>query len=114
MPTSEHGEFEENSKSPYSFEYYDSTWELEQMKDLEKDATIKKWTKNHGIIIPYGDEDGKLRGFKPDFLIEKDDGSKALIEIKGKHLLPGFKRKMDAALEWCKARKMEFIVISKY
>ena len=36
MPTSEHGEFEENTKSPYSFEYYDSSWELELMKELEK------------------------------------------------------------------------------
>ena len=36
MPTSEHGEFNETVKSPYSFEYYDSTWELELMGDLEK------------------------------------------------------------------------------
>ncbi len=114
MATSEHGEFDKTVKSPYSFEYYDSSWELELMSDLEKDNSVKKWTKNHGIIIPYWDEDGKLRGFKPDFLIEKDDCSKELIEIKGKHLLPTFKRKMDAAQEWCKVRKMGFRVISKY
>jgi hypothetical protein len=114
MPTSEHGEFEETRKSPYSFEYYDSTWELELMKKLEKDDNVKKWTKNHGIIIPYWDEDGKLRGFKPDFLIEKSDGTKEIIEIKGKHLLSAFKRKMNHAQEWCKARKMIFRVVSKY
>jgi hypothetical protein len=114
MPTSEHGEFEETVKSPYSFEYYDSSWELELMKELEKDILVKKWTKNHGIIIPYWDEDGKLRGFKPDFLIEKEGGSKEIIEIKGRHLLPTFKRKMEAAQEWCKARNIEFKVISKY
>ena len=114
MPTSEHGEFEENTKSPYSFEYYDSSWELELMKELEKDQDIKKWTKNHGIIIPYWDEDGKLRGFKPDFLVEKEDGTKEIVEIKGKQLLMQFKRKMDAAREWCKARKMSFRVMSKY
>lgn len=114
MSTSEHGEFEETSKSPYSFEYYDSTWELELIKKLEKDSNIKKWTKNHGIIIPYWDEDGKLRGFKPDFLVEKVDETKEVIEIKGRHLLPQFKRKMNAAQEWCKTRKMNFRVISKY
>ena len=114
MPTSEHGEFEDTKKSPYSFEYYDSSWELELMEKLEKDNTVKKWTKNHGIIIPYWDENTKLRGFKPDFLIEKEDGTKEIIEIKGRHLLSQFKKKMDAAQEWCKARKMEFRIISKY
>ena len=114
MATSEHGDFDKTVKSPYSFEYYDSSWELELMNDLEKDKSVKKWTKNHGIIIPYWDEDGKLRGFKPDFLVEKEDGSKELIEIKGRHLLPTFKRKSSAAQEWCKARKMNFRVISKY
>jgi len=114
MPTSEHGEFAETVKSPYSFEYYDSSWELELMNALEKDYKVKKWTKNHGIIIPYWDEDGKLRGFKPDFLVEMEDGLKEIIEIKGKHLLPTFKRKNSAAIEWCKARKMGFRVISKY
>lgn len=114
MPKSERGEFEETEKSPYNFEYYDSSWELEYMENLEKKEEIVKWTKNHGIIIPYWDPDGKLRGFKPDFLIEKKDGSKELVEIKGRHLLPQFKRKMDAAQEWCKARKMTFRTISKY
>lgn len=114
MPTSEHGDFGETTKSPYSFEYYDSSWELELMGELEKDASVKKWTKNHGIVIPYWDEDGKLRGFKPDFLVEKEDGSKELIEIKGKHLLAQFKRKNEAAHEWCKVRKMSFRVITKY
>jgi len=88
MPKSERGEFKETEKSPYNFEYYDSSWELEFMKELEKNPEIEKWTKNHGIIIPYWDPDGKLRGFKPDFLIEKKDGSKEIVEIKGRHLLP--------------------------
>jgi len=114
MPTSEHGEFEEATKSAYNFEYYDSSWELDLMKELEKDSEVVKWTKNHGIIIPYWDEDGKLRGFKPDFLTEKKDGTKELIEIKGRHLLLQFKRKMEAAESWCKARKMNFRVVSRY
>ena len=114
MTTSERGEYEEPKKSPYNFEYYDSSWELELMKDLEADSEVAKWTKNHGIVIPYWDDDGKLRGFKPDFLVEKIDKSIELIEIKGKHLLLQFKRKNDAAHEWCKARKIMFRIITKY
>ena len=45
---------------------------------------------------------------------KKKQTKKEEIEIKGKHLLPIFKRKMEAAQEWCKARKMGFRVISKY
>jgi len=114
MSTSEHGEFEDTKKSPYRFEYYDSSWELEMMKDLEENPDVKKWTKNHGIIIPYWDEDTKLRGFKPDFLVEKEDGTKEIVEIKGRHLLPQFKKKMESAQKWCEARKIVFRVISKY
>lgn len=114
MATSEHGELDNCKKSPFNFEYYDSSWELEHMQEFENDSEIIKWTKNHGIIIPYWDEDGKLRHFKPDFLIEKKDGTIEIIEIKGKHLLSQFKRKNDAAHGWCKARNIIFRVISKY
>src|SRR3989344_8420571 len=112
MPTSERGEFEEATKSPYNFEYYDSSWELDFMKELEKDPSVKKWTKNNNIIIPYWSKDSKLSGFKPDFLIEKEDGTKEIVEIKGRHLLPQFEEKRKAAIKWCEARKMKFVVIS--
>ena len=49
-----------------------------------------------------------------NFLTEKKDSTKEIIEIKGKHLLSSFKRKSEAAEEWCKARKIKFRVISKY
>lgn len=114
MATSEHGDFDEVTKSPYNFECYDSTWELEFMKTLEKDPTIKKWTKNHGIVIPYWNKDSKLSGFKPDFIVEHEDGSKEIVEIKGRHLLGQFEEKRLAAIKWCQARKIGFRVISKY
>ena len=115
MPRPEKGEFEECNKSAYNFEYYDSSWELDYMKDLEADENVLKWTKNHGIIIPYWDPDGKLRGFKPDFLVQMKE-SIEIREIKGGHLLKTdqFKRKISAAEEWCKARKMRFRIISRY
>lgn len=111
----ERGEFEESGKSPYNFEYYDSSWELEYMKELEVDEGVLKWTKNHGIIIHYWDEDGKPRGYKPDFLVQTKERIE-IREIKGGHLLktPQFKKKISAAEDWCKARKMGYRVISKY
>ena len=60
MATSEHGEFDNTVKSPYSFEYYDSSWELELMKDLEKDNSVKKWKK----LIGY--KDWSKRPFIPE------------------------------------------------
>lgn len=116
MPTSEHGELENPKKSAFSLEYYDSKWELEHMKTLEDDKNVLAWTKNHGIRIPYFDEDGKFRTYAPDFLVKKAEGAIELHEIKGTHLLrlPDTEKKMKAAEEWCKARKMVFRMISKY
>ena len=42
MATSEHGDFENPTKSAYSVERYDSSWEREYMKRLEKDKTVIK------------------------------------------------------------------------
>ncbi len=116
MPRPERGEFEEPKKSAYSIEYYDSSWELEYMKELEEDPKVAKWTKNHGLQIKYFDDEGKFRTFKPDFLVETVDGTKELHEMKGTHLLdnPITKRKVDKAREWCKNRGMNFRIISKY
>jgi len=107
---------ENPQKSAYSLEYYDSSWELEYMKELEKNDDIVKWTKNHGIRIPYFDEDGKYRTYAPDFLVQRTDGTVELHEMKGGHLLqnPITKRKMDAAREWCKTRKMNLRLVSKF
>ena len=52
------------------------------MKRLERDRTVVKWTKNHGITIQYVTEAGNVRGYRPDFLIERFDGAKQLHEIK--------------------------------
>lgn len=112
----ERGEFENPKKSAFSLEYYDSSWELEYMEELENDPNVVKWTKNHGIRIPYFDEDGKYRTYRPDFLVEKIDGAIELHEMKGGHLLqnPITKRKIEAAKEWCRARKMNVKLVSKF
>ncbi len=115
MPSSEHGDLENPTKSAYSVERYDSSWERDYMKRLEKDKMVAKWTKNHGITIQYVTEAGNVRGYRPDFLIERIDGEKALHEIKGGQFLenPDTKRKHEAARNWCRKRTMSFVVITK-
>lgn len=115
MAGSEHGDFENPKKSAYSVERYDSDWERLYMIQLEKDKTVAKWTKVHGITIEYITEAGNKRGYRPDFLVEKLDGLKELHEVKGGHFLdnPDTIRKHEAAKNWCARRGMRFIVITK-
>ncbi len=105
--------FENPTKSAYSIEYYDSDQERQFMEELEKDSKVLKWTKNHGIRIPYFNLDGKLAHYVPDFLIEYADGSQEIVEIKGKHLLTNkiTKLKATAAQEWCKKRGIKYRLI---
>jgi len=110
------GSLEDIKKSPYSLEYYDSSWELEFMKELENDDLVDKWTKNHGIRIPYFTEENKFRTYNPDFLVEYTNGEIELVEMKGGHLLnnPTTRQKMDYAKKWCNARKIKYRIYSKY
>jgi len=115
MP-SDKGEYEHPKKSAYSIEYYDRSWELEHMKELETNPEVAKWTKNHGIRIPYRNMEGKFSTYAPDFLVELMNGSVELHEVKGAHLLDSelTRRKAAAAREWCDARGMKYRLISKF
>lgn len=115
MAVSEHGDFEGPKKSAFSVERYESRWEKQYMELLERDRTVKKWTKNHGIVIQYITEAGNTRGYRPDFLVERNDGRKELHEVKGGHFLrnPDTLRKHERAKTWCKLRGMTFKVVSK-
>jgi len=115
MPTTERGDFESPTKSAYSVERYESSWELQYMRKLERDRTVTKWTKNHGITIQYVTEAGNVRGYRPDFLVERIDGAKELHEVKGGQYLNNLDtmRKHEAARSWCGKRAMTFIVITK-
>jgi hypothetical protein len=110
-----YGDFENPRKSPWSLERYEYGWEKQYMQQLEDDIYVKKWTKVHGISIPYITEAGNQRRYEPDFLVEKEDGSKEIHEVKGGHLIqnPDWKRKKQAAESWCKNRGMKFLIISK-
>lgn len=115
MSGSEHGDFENPKKSAYSVERYDSEWEKQYMVLLEANKTVAKWTKNHGITIEYITEAGNKRGYRPDFLVERNDGVIEIHEVKGGYMLdnPDTKRKHDRARVWCKQRGMKFVVVTK-
>ena len=101
-------------KSPYGVEQYDSALEREYMVELERDPSVKSWTKKHGIKIPY-----KFmvftRHYLPDFLVEFRDGSKEIHETKGLPLLLWLttKIKSKTAEEFCKERGWKYKLITK-
>jgi len=115
MATSERGDFENPTKSAYSVERYDSGWEKQYMQKLERDKTVLKWTKQHGITIQYVTQAGNVRGYRPDFLIQRIDNTIELHEMKATQMLenPDTLRKHEAARNWCGKRGMKFIVITK-
>ena len=112
MAISKHGEFRTPGKSPYNFERYQSDLERRMMDRLEADPVVKKWMKRHGISIPWIDSQRHQRRYVPDFIVEYDDGRKAIIEVKDPTRIDSddVQRKRRAAEMWCKQRSMEYIV----
>lgn len=104
------GVYKDPKKSAYSIEYYESDQERQYMEFLEKSDEVAKWTKNHGIRIPYFNLDDKLAHYNPDFLVEYRNGDQEIVEIKGGHLInnPITRRKTQAAMEWCKKRDIKY------
>ena len=100
------------TKSPYNFEEYDSALEQRMMFKLELDPHVVKWTKRHGVSIPWIDGQKHLRSYRPDFLVEYADGSKRIVETKDKSKLDTdeVKRKRSAAELWCLKRGLEYTV----
>lgn len=68
-------------KSPFGEEEYDSSLERRYMVELERDPAVVKWTKKHGIKIPYTVL-GLRQYYLPDFLVEYRDGTREIRETK--------------------------------
>ena len=83
---SKRGTLTQLKKNPQGSEKYDSSLEREYMVELERDPAVLRWTKKHGLKIPY-----KVLGFPhkylPDFLVEYKDGHKEIHETKGLPLM---------------------------
>jgi hypothetical protein len=114
MAISIHGEYPNPKKSPWNFERYHSDLERRMMDRLERDPHVVKWMKRHGISIPWIDAQKHQRRYVPDFLVEYEDGRKAVIEVKDPSRIdsPDVLRKRKAAEMWCKQRGMEYEIVT--
>jgi hypothetical protein len=112
MAISKHGDFPKPTKSPWNFERYQSDLERRMMIRLERDPTVAKWMKRHGITIPWIDGQKHQRRYVPDFLVEYSDERKAIIEVKDPSRVDSndVQRKRKAAEIWCKQRRMEYVL----
>jgi len=111
---SKKGKLTNLKKSPYGEEEYDSALEKEYMVELERDPAVKKWTKKHGVKIPYKFF-GFTRYYLPDFLIEYQDGHKEIHETKGLPLLLWLSTKLKriSAEEFCRQQGFRYKLITK-
>ncbi len=110
MPTIERGNFWNPGKSAYNFEKYDSGLERRMMERLEADHSVRKWTKEHRIVIPWLDSKQRRHTYRPDFLVEYTDGAVVLIEVKGANQVENdsVQRKKAAAQRWCQRRGIDY------
>jgi len=74
------------TKSPRGTETYDSLLERDYMVELDHDARVREWTKEHGVTIPYRLL-GIPRRYHPDFLVTYNNGARELHETKGLPLM---------------------------
>lgn len=112
MAISKHGEFWNPKKSPYNFERFQSDLERRMMVRLDADPDVRKWMKRHGISIPWIDGQKHQRRYVPDFIVQYEDGRRAIIEVKDPSRLDSndVQRKRKAAEMWCKQRGMEYVL----
>ena len=108
------GLFQGPLKSAYSCERYDSGLELRMMELLDADPGVRKWTKKHGIVIPWVDERLRRRKYRPDFLVEMTDGARKIVEVKGANMLDSasVRLKAESARNWCAQRDIEYEIAS--
>jgi len=90
--------------------YYDSGWERAFLEIIESAKIVKRF-KKEPFRIPYKYK-GVQHTFFPDFLLELQDGSKFVVEVKGQAVdRRQTMAKFKAACEWCEKRGYEFVVI---
>jgi len=96
-------------------EWFDSSWEVQYMSELDRDPLVEKWTRHHGVHIPYRKWWGGQGRYEPDFLVELAGGDKEIREVKGEHLFrdANTAQKLRAGDAFCRQRGMKFRVVTK-
>lgn len=109
---SQRGSLSGLKKTEHGTEDFDSILERNYMLELEHVAGVKKWTKRHGIKIPYSFL-GIHRNYLPDFLVTYQDGSQEIHETKGAGFLSWITThaKRRAGHVWCSKKGIKYIFI---
>lgn len=95
---------------------YRSGWELKYLEWLDAHAAVKEYG-YESVKIPYVSNvrTGKIRNYLPDFLVEFNDGSQQLVEIKPKRKLvqASVQKKLRAAEKWCRDHGVTLVVLTE-
>lgn len=94
---------EHTRKSHINMCVFDSTWEASEAFELDRNPHVKAWVKNDhlGFEIMYI-FDGIVRKYRPDFIIQLENGAFLILETKGKDTLRD-KTKRKFLNEWVQA-----------
>lgn len=92
--------------------FYRSSLELKAYIILDNDDSVLSYSAEP-FIIPYI-FNGKNRNYRPDILVDYDDGNSILIEVKPESELdwPINKAKFEYAIKYCINNKMEFEIMT--
>ena len=99
------------SKKNYRLNWFDSSWELKRMKELDLDSSINMWNRSK-LKIPYINTNGKNKLHNPDFLIENKDGTLYIEEVKG-YINENTLLKIRAAKDWCDKNNLKYRIIGE-
>jgi type III restriction enzyme len=93
----------EAKKSVFNYVPCDNEFEYEFAKFLERSDDIKAFSKlpeQFGFCIQYTDTLANIRNYYPDFVAVTDNGTKWIIETKGREDIE-VRLKDNAAINWC-------------
>jgi len=94
---------EYTKKSHINFCVYDSTWEMAESLELDRNPKVEAWVKNDhlGFEIAYFYQ-GVIKKYWPDFIIRLNNGINLVLEVKGRDTLQD-KTKRSYLDEWVRA-----------
>jgi hypothetical protein len=102
------GEYLSNKTN--QLEFYDSSWELLRMVELDNDIDVKLWTKKHKICVEY-ELEGQIRRHIPDFYIVKKNGDIFIEEIKGwSRDEEKLKKQIISIKEYCNKNNIQYML----
>lgn len=97
------------SSKNYKRIWFDSSYELSRMKQLDEDINVKSWDRATSIKIQYKRDDGSLHMYTPDFIVYYDN--KVVIEeVKGR-FNENTIVKITAGRKWAEERKLEYKIL---